>query len=441
MEAAAGVRALRTLIPPRARGVEAKDLTLDIMFKTAPPGTNNTTVSPGGVGSPLDVVTSGKEQSSKLGTGTLEMIASGEEMVQLAPSVQPSAAAAAAAASAGDGAGGGGPLKFKIGDSGGIVSENKGALPPAAKAAEAAEARQAPIVRSMSVTDPYSLSRPVAPGESIDFFVSHSWHDDAQLKYMQLRLLVDAFKRRHGREPTFWFDKTCIDQANIADGLKVLPINVMACNKMLILCGPTYADRLWCVWELCTLFSFMRQDLAMERVVLVPMNSPDCNVMENLSNFSIANAHCYDPNEENRLRKVISAVGEARFVKQVRDLATAMASRSAAEASARPRSTHIFSSHSSSQGIIESMTSMTTSITHAYSAGQLTAPLKKAGDFLTKASSLEMAGSFGEFDKSMSGGGNGGGKSPPPRSPSRGARGGTDRDSSARAEEGRAESP
>ena len=379
------------------RCVEAKDLTLDIMFKTAPPGTNNTTVSPGGMTTtakeqspPPGIITSGEEQ-----TGLLDVITSGkEQLLQLTQSSTPAAASAKGAAE------GGGPLKFKIGDTGGIVADNQGAgvNTPAAAAAEGSEAPEAPIVRSVSVKDPYSLSRPVAPGESIDFFVSHSWHDDAQLKHTQLRLLVDAFKRRHGREPTFWFDKTCIDQANIADGLKVLPINVMACNKMLILCGPTYADRLWCVWELCTIFSFMRQDLAMERVMLVPMNSPDCNVMEKLSNFSIANAHCYDPNEENRLRKVISAVGEARFVKQVRDLATAMASQ-AAEASAKPRnsshifspgnSSHIFGPGNSSHGVIQSMTSMTSSITHAYSGGQLsvTGPLKKAGGYFGKTSS------------------------------------------------------
>ena len=51
-------------------------------------------------------------------------------------------------------------------------------------------------------------------------------------------------------------DKVCIDQNNIRDGLKVLPVNVMACNKMLVLCGETYVQRLWCAWELFTLFSF-----------------------------------------------------------------------------------------------------------------------------------------------------------------------------------------
>ena len=58
----------------------------------------------------------------------------------------------------------------------------------------------------------------------------------------------------------------CIDQDNIGDGLKVLPVNVMACNKMLVLCGSTYPSRLWCAWELFTLFSFQGHKQALAKV-------------------------------------------------------------------------------------------------------------------------------------------------------------------------------
>ena len=64
----------------------------------------------------------------------------------------------------------------------------------------------------------------------------------------------------------------CIDQDNIKDGLKVLPINVMACKKMLVLCGPTYPTRLWCAWELCTLFSFADKKTALERTEFIPLS-------------------------------------------------------------------------------------------------------------------------------------------------------------------------
>ena len=92
----------------------------------------------------------------------------------------------------------------------------------------------------------------------------------------------------------------------------MLPINVMACKKMLVLCGKTYPARLWCAWELCTLFSFMREEQALERVELVATDS-NVDVMEILTTFDVMNAHCYDPNEEAKLRRVIGEVGEERF--------------------------------------------------------------------------------------------------------------------------------
>ena len=41
-----------------------------------------------------------------------------------------------------------------------------------------------------------------------------------------LPLQHDSFCRHHGRYPTFWVDKFCIDQRALADGLRVLPVNV-----------------------------------------------------------------------------------------------------------------------------------------------------------------------------------------------------------------------
>ena len=38
--------------------------------------------------------------------------------------------------------------------------------------------------------------------------------------------------------------------------LRTLCVNLMACNIPLVLLGPTYAFRLWCIWVLFTLFAF-----------------------------------------------------------------------------------------------------------------------------------------------------------------------------------------
>ena len=175
----------------------------------------------------------------------------------------------------------------------------------------------------------FDLSRPLKPGEVIDFFLSHSWHDNAKEKWSKLCQFGKAFHSLHGRYPTIWLDKVCIDQANISEGLRVLPVNVMACKQMLVLCGPTYTERLWCAWELCTLFSFMSMEVALDKVVLLPIDSTafgerhEIGSLEKLKTFDVADARCYDPNEEEVLRRIIGTVGDGHFNDRIRELGKA----------------------------------------------------------------------------------------------------------------------
>ncbi len=55
--------------------------------------------------------------------------------------------------------------------------------------------------------DLFNLSRPVRPGEKIDYFLSHSWHDDNGAKWRELVKIAERFKRKHGRGMTLWLDK------------------------------------------------------------------------------------------------------------------------------------------------------------------------------------------------------------------------------------------
>lgn len=160
----------------------------------------------------------------------------------------------------------------------------------------------------------FDLSRPVRQVERVDFFMSHSWYDDVDAKWTQLERLAQKFQTKHGRAPTFWLDKVCIDQSNIGDGLRVLSVNVMQCRKMLVLCGSSYPYRLWCVWELCTLMSFISLEQAIERIQLVILqDGPNNDNLEVLAHFDHADAHCYDPNEEFGLRSIIDVVGGDQF--------------------------------------------------------------------------------------------------------------------------------
>ena len=162
------------------------------------------------------------------------------------------------------------------------------------------------------------------PKERIDFFLSHSWHDSAHGKSDALEAHRAAFESRHNRLPTYWLDKVCIDQTNITDGLRVLVANVLACKKVLVVCGNTYSSRLWCILELFTLFSFSDDDeMALNRVEILPIEEGGVTrdgVIASLVSFRLEDAHCYDPNEEARIRDVMAAVGEERFVNRIRSL-------------------------------------------------------------------------------------------------------------------------
>ena len=97
-------------------------------------------------------------------------------------------------------------------------------------------------------------------------------------------------------EPSFWLDKACIDQENIADGLRILPVSVMACNVVLATCGSTYVNRLWCIWELFVLVAFLRLESVLERLQVLTLEADKdkgvCLLAEQLLCFDAANAHC-----------------------------------------------------------------------------------------------------------------------------------------------------
>ncbi|KAG8465492.1 hypothetical protein KFE25_002799 [Diacronema lutheri] len=84
----------------------------------------------------------------------------------------------------------------------------------------------------------------------VDAFVSHSWHDDPVDKWEALQAWRAEFLAAHKREPHIWFDRCCIDQADITAQLPSLPVYLAGCNTLLVLLGPTYLQRLWCVVEL-----------------------------------------------------------------------------------------------------------------------------------------------------------------------------------------------
>ncbi len=153
--------------------------------------------------------------------------------------------------------------------------------------------------------------------KKINYFISHSWMDNSEIKIKKLREFSHNHYVAHQEQPTYWFDKVCIDQADPKNALLSLPINIGACEKLLILLGNTYLKRIWCIWELYTIFSFCNKELAASRIEVVLIEDESGESVENtiqvLKKFDINNCHCYGPDEEMKLRCIIYEVGIERL--------------------------------------------------------------------------------------------------------------------------------
>lgn len=167
----------------------------------------------------------------------------------------------------------------------------------------------------------YGLSEDLKGGDGgIDFFLSHSWEEDAPgraQKYDALRSFLNGAAPRAGA--SLWFDKTCLnteDKEANANAIAALPIFTGTCSRVIILLSPTYLHRLWCVWELQCVFTFCLRELAVERIVVVLAGGDP----KDAATWSLDRAHTFDPNEEFRLRSLVHAIGVERFVDTVRNL-------------------------------------------------------------------------------------------------------------------------
>jgi len=158
-----------------------------------------------------------------------------------------------------------------------------------------------------------------------DAFVSHSWHDNASAKWAALQSWREAFVRQHGHEPSVWFDKFCIDQQDIDANLRSLPIFLSGCEKLLIVYGPTYLERLWCVLEV---FTFVHIGGSWDRVELLPvlrsryLDGDEADVEATIQQFSVEDCKCFlQEDKECMIMIILTAYGSLdAFGKAVRSM-------------------------------------------------------------------------------------------------------------------------
>lgn len=171
----------------------------------------------------------------------------------------------------------------------------------------------------------HEYSEKLSPNTEIDYFISHAWADDDDkqrkyLKFSALESFAESHREQNGEYPTFWLDRCCLDTVRLEDSFKMLPVNIMKCKKMIILYGENYFKRLWCVWELLTLFA-LDESLIVDKLVILPVNDR-CDFISDIKKFDVRNAEAWEPNDCIRLNEVISALGIEEFNNKVRSLAT-----------------------------------------------------------------------------------------------------------------------
>ena len=159
-------------------------------------------------------------------------------------------------------------------------------------------------------------TRPARLGE-VSCFVSHSWSDEKQApgaKHAAIRRWAARHEAASRREATLWLDKACIAQDNIDQSLSCLPVFLAGCEKLLVVAGPTYVTRLWCVMEL---FTFFQMGGSLARLEVVPIVGRDKAgsdevaatraLHDKFARFDAAQAQCFKHQDQQRLLAVIEA--------------------------------------------------------------------------------------------------------------------------------------
>ena len=97
--------------------------------------------------------------------------------------------------------------------------------------------------------------------------------------------------------------QACIDQLNVTESLAGLPVFLGSCQQLLVLVGPTYASRLWCVMEL---FVFVRMN-ARRKDMIVKLLDETSDLAAGLGTFDAGRAKCFLDEDKQRLWAVIEA--------------------------------------------------------------------------------------------------------------------------------------
>ena len=144
----------------------------------------------------------------------------------------------------------------------------------------------------------------------VDAFMSHSWSDPGEPKFGALK----AWAVEEGVDAgQVWLDKACIDQERIEASLACLPVFLAGCKKLLVVAGPTYVSRLWCIIEL---YTFLRMGGTLSRIRVIPVEDSMLSgtaassqewAADYFRNFDVCKAKCFKQEDEQHLLGVIES--------------------------------------------------------------------------------------------------------------------------------------
>lgn len=139
-----------------------------------------------------------------------------------------------------------------------------------------------------------------------DAFISHSWEDDGLAKWRCLQAWGAASAARSGA--VLWFDKCCICQSEIEMDLRCLPIFLKGCKRLVVLCGPTYLSRLWCILEIFVHdhMGGSIDDIEVVQVLREGFELEDAKAIEeSFCNFDVRNCQCFDPDDKRKINAIV----------------------------------------------------------------------------------------------------------------------------------------
>eukprot|EP00966_Prymnesium_polylepis_P290965 6719599-Prymnesium_polylepis.1 len=83
----------------------------------------------------------------------------------------------------------------------------------------------------------------------------------------------------------------------------MLPIYLSGCKRLLVIAGPTYVSRMWCMIEL---FTWVKMGGDMNRVTIIPISEDKAALANQFREFDVRQAQCFNVAARDELLKIIT---------------------------------------------------------------------------------------------------------------------------------------